>query len=246
MSKISTYIIGILFSTAFIFIGNKIPINIKTSKYAEIFSDDYKDALNYFRNNKTLQKKVLYKNNVKLEIIIPIVFPERIRYSIVQDYFETKFLETIYTDYGSEYIDFSIGDFQMKPSFIEKLEKQIEIYPDLSKKYSLLKITQNQPTNQRKERVKRLKSTEYQLNYISLFYDIVNNKFDLSGMTKAGKIKFFASAYNFGFDKSKEEIIKHIDVKYFPYGTKYPGEQYAYTDVALDFYLNYYTSIFGI
>ena len=92
-----------------------------SSKYYKIFGNDYKNALNYFKKYKTFSRNILKENNVDAEIIIPILFPERIRYSIVRDFFETAFLEAIYTSQGSDYIDFSIGDFQMKPSFIEKL-----------------------------------------------------------------------------------------------------------------------------
>lgn len=216
---------------------------VLTDSYSEIFGDDYQDALNYFRENKTLHKKVLNKNKVDADIIIPVVFPERIRYSIVRDYFETLFLESVYKDFGSEYVDFSVGDFQMKPSFIEKLELEIERSDSLCTKYSYLLIKKSKPAEERSQRLKNLKSTVYQLNYICAFNDIVNLKFNLSEMTNTEKIKFIASAYNYGFDKSKNDISEHINVKFFPYGSKYPGKQYAYTDVAVDFYINYYSTI---
>lgn len=214
------------------------------SKYRKIFGDDYKNALNYFRKNKTRLKRIFTKNNTEMEIIIPAVFPERIRYSIVKDYFETIFLEAVYTDLGSEYVDFSVGAFQMKPSFVEKLEFYIEKYPDLKTKYSHLILKRKKSEAERKERIRRLKSTEYQLNYISAFYDIINLRFNLSGIKKIEKIKFTASAYNCGFFKSKSEIKKYIDVKYFPYGANFPGKQHAYTDIAADFYINYFKKIF--
>ena len=218
--------------------------NLPSNDYSQIFGNDYTDALNYFRENNELHKKIFDKHKVDAEIIIPVLFPERIRYSIVRDYFETVFLETIYADLGSEYVDFSIGDFQMKPSFIEKLELFIENSEMLSSKYTFLLINEIESKQVRKERLKRIKSVAYQLNYICAFYDIIKQRFDLSEISKTEKIRFVASAYNFGFDKSKDDIIKKQGLKVFPYGSKYPGKQYAYTDVSVDFYTNHYTQIF--
>ena len=61
---------------------------------------------------------------------------------------------------------------------------------------------------------------------------------------KKQKIEFFAAAYNYGFNSSKEEIRKTIESKYFPYGGTYPGKQYSYAKIASDFYKNYYKLIF--
>ncbi len=224
--------------------NDKIELSEISSKYFKIFGNDYKDALSYFKSNKILINKILKNNNIDSEIVIPVLFPERIRFSIVKNYFETAFLEAIYTRHGSDYVDFSIGDFQMKPSFIEKLENRISENVVLNKKYSKLLIEKDTKKEERKERIKRLKATNYQLLYISLFYDIVNMKFDTGSKSKSEKIIFFAAAYNHGFETSKKEIEKYIKVKYFPYGTSYPGEQYSYCDVSADFYKNYYFKIF--
>lgn len=220
-----------------------IPENTYNFDYKEIFGDDYRNALNYFKENYELQKKIFKYHNVDPGIIIPVLFPERIRYSIIRDYFETAFLETVYKDLGSEYVDFSIGDFQMKPSFIEKLEQEIKTNYRLKDKYNFLLIEKFEGKEKREKRINNLKSKVFQLNYISAFYDLIITKFDLNDMTNNDKIIFFASAYNYGFDNSKNEIIEKQKLELFPYGSKYPGKQYSYTDVALDFYLNYYSQL---
>ena len=215
-------------------------------KYYNIFGNDYKSALIFFKKNKELIKSTFKKYNIESEIIISALFPERIRYSIVQDFFETEALSTIYVSYGSTYVDFSIGEFQIKPSFVEKLEEYIKTSSKLQDKYLHLFPKTRDVKKKRKNIVSNLKSLKYQLFYISVFYDILIEKFDLLSMNKTKKINFTASAYNYGFHNTKQEISDNFKSKYFPYGTKYPGKQYSYTNIALDFNQNYYNSIFNI
>ncbi|HMR44504.1 MAG TPA: hypothetical protein PKC40_11755, partial [Saprospiraceae bacterium] len=67
--------------------------------------------------------------------VMAVVFPEMIRYNLVKDFFETSALELIYANLGSREVDFSIGIFQMKPSFIEKLEDIIIQNPAVFSEY---------------------------------------------------------------------------------------------------------------
>ena len=209
-------------------------------KYKEIFSGDYTDALEFVEKHKELINRIYKKYDIDSKLILSTIFPERIRYSIVKDFFETSFLQTVYTDFGSETVDFSIGDFQMKPSFVEKLEKEIEKNTQLKTKYGFLLINGISDMKQiRAKRIERMQITAYQICYSCVFYDILSQKFNISEMTENERIKFTASAYNFGFNKTFKEISNNINSKYFPYGTSYKGEQYSYSDVAMDFYLSY-------
>lgn len=213
------------------------------SKYKEIFKDDYTDAVEYFQENYHLFHDIFSINNADENILIPVVFPERIRYNVIRNYLETEALKLLYTEYGSKTVDFSIGDLQMKPSFAENIENRISNDPFLKLKYVNLIIEAEDNSKNRKERVRRLELLPYQIQYLSAFYDIVKLTFDLSEMNHIDKIKFIASAYNHGFDSSKKRIEEHINVKYFPYGKKYPGKQYAYTDIAVDFYQTCFSEI---
>ncbi len=217
-----------------------------TPDYQKIFGNNYTDALNYFEKHKTTITTCFNYHSIKQELMIPVIFPERIRYSMVKDFLETATVELIYIDLGADYVDFSIGDFQIKPSFAEKVEQYLTLTSNLSKKYKLIVDYGNkQNSQQRKERVRRLKLLNYQLIYISAFYDIVNQEFNLENKSDTEKIKFLASAYNHGFDSNASEIEKYIDEEYFPYGTKHKGKQYAYSKVAVDFYFNHYHSLFN-
>jgi len=213
------------------------------SQYSAVFGQDYETALSYMNNNRLLQHKVFEHNRVPAEVLIPVIFPERIRYSMIRDYFETESMKFFYVNEGSEFADFSIGDFQLKASFAEETEAFIQKIPKLKEKYKLLIISNENNKKTRETRIKRLQNTAYQLFYISAFYDIVNYRFNLSRLSKEDQIRFTASAYNHGFTKSKESIERYAKLKFFPYGSAYPGQQYAYSDIAYDFYLYYYKSM---
>ena len=214
-------------------------------RYEKIFGKDYRNAVDYFIKNKKTLVVALNQFNTPKEIIIPVIFPEKIRYSLIQDLFETEAVKIVYVNYGSKYVDFSIGDFQLKPSFAENIEKDILKYPDLKEKYQkFLRYKQSDLKEIRKNRTERLESLNFQLIYISAFYDIVTHKFDLKDKTEAEKIQFIASCFNSGYHFSQKEIEKHIAYKYFPYGKSYKGPQYAYTKVALYFSKNQYKTIF--
>jgi len=238
--EISLYaLIILLFFSSFI-----IPDNEKIkSKYKDIFKEDYSDALNYFKENYLLFHKIFKQNDVDEDILIPVVFPERIRYSVIRNYLETETMKILYKKYGSDAVDFSIGDLQMKPSFAENIENIILNNSVFKEKYAILIIKKENRESEREERIRRLELLPYQIFYLSVFYEIVYQKFTIADYTKEDKIKFIASAYNHGFESSKKRIEEHIDVEFFPYGKKYPGKQYAYTDVSVDFYKNYYLEI---
>jgi hypothetical protein len=223
--------------TSLLFTGNN---------YQKIFGDDYTDGLNYFTKNKLTIENQFVKYHVDKKVLIPILFPERVRFSMMRDILETSAVEVVYIEYGSDFVDFSIGDFQLKPSFASKIEMAVNDNAGLRKKYAVLvKYKKTDIKEIREERVERLKSLEFQLIYISAFYDIVIQKFNLSEKTQIEKIAFFATAYNYGFLSNMAEIEAHMDDKYFPYGSKYKGKQYAYSDVSVDFYHKHYSDIFN-
>ncbi len=219
--------------------------SVTENDYSEIFGEDYLNALLFYSENKGLIKAETNKYNVDIELVSAMIFPERIRYSVIQDFMETEFLSAIYTEQGSRMVDFSIGAFQMKPSFVEQLEKEVGNNPALQKKYPHLIIEAKSEVKERAFRINRLKNIRWQLRYVSVLYDILKFKFPLSEKSRDYKIKFYASAYNTGFTKTEQEIHENISRQFFPYGAEYKGQQFAYADVALYFFKNNYKPIFG-
>ena len=54
------------------------------------------------------------------DFIYSIVAPEITQYSFIRNTLESYTLNVLYVQYGRAYADYSIGFFQMKPSFIEE------------------------------------------------------------------------------------------------------------------------------
>lgn len=214
--------------------------------YENELSPDYDRGLEYLEEHKTNFDRRLKDNQEKKAILISVVFPEIVRYSLVRDLLETKGLEIGYVSKGSGFVDFSIGRFQMKPSFLESIEEVIKSSGELSDKYrNIIHYTSTSEKAERKERIDRLKSFQWQLSYLEAFYDItlIRHPF-LENKSLQYKVSYLATAYNHGFLSDKEEIEHWMDQKTYPYGTGVKGEQYAYSRVAWYFFKKHYDTIF--
>lgn len=209
-------------------------------KYDEIFYESYKNAVKFIDQNEVKFINELGINNVIRLEKISIIFPELIKYSRYKDILETAALELIYINYGKEQADFSIGYFQMKPSFIESLEDKIIQNNYLNQKYSkLINFKDYSIKSKREERIARLQTLDWQLKYLNCFYDYLSNKYiKVEWENIESKIHFFATAYNHDFKADKKEIEKWIDQKIFPYGLVKGKQQYAYSDIAVFYYKN--------
>ena len=174
--------------------------------------------------------------------VLSIVFPEIIRYSRFKDFFETKALEQLYVLKGTAWADFSIGFFQMKPSFIEDLEYHVEQLPGMRARFQeIIDYQERSEVSKRSERIKRLKSFEWQLKYAFCYYNIMQKCYEgFQFENDEARLKFFATAYNFGFTKSFDEIEGWMNEKAFPYGKQFKTEQFAFCDLSLAFYKDFY------
>lgn len=207
------------------------------TSFLDEFESQYKDALTFVDNNYRRFSETFNAYQIDQDIAISIVFPELIRYSYFRDFFETKTLSILYVK--GKNVDFSIGQFQMKPSFIEKLESEIKNNPSLSRFKEIAIYSAEDSISVRKERVERLSSTEWQLKYLCCFYEIMENKVQSNTLSQEEKLKLYATAYNYNFQKSIDEIKKWNGTKSFPFGMKAPPHiQYAYSEVSYFFYKN--------
>jgi hypothetical protein len=213
--------------------------------YSYIFRYQYPKALQFYISNKYQFDSICYVFQVDTAIAVSIVFPEFIRYVHYQDVIESLSLETVYVKLGKDFIDFSVGPMQMKPSFVEDLERILNSSPVLSLKYKVLREYHSVlEQDVRRERLDRMKSPVWQMMYICLFCDIVSTKFQsVIFNTKQQKIKFFAAAYNSDFKASADKISKQAYKRNFPDGKNSILPQYSYSDIALDFYKNHYQKL---
>ncbi len=104
--------------------------------------------------------------------VLAIVFPELIRYAQLRDRIEMLALSTLYVQYGDKYADFSVGRFQMKPSFARQIEEDC---PEVFRKR--LGIAGQDPVSDRRERLDRLRKPESQLCYLLCFCEIMDQRF---------------------------------------------------------------------
>lgn len=124
-----------------------------------------------------------------------VVWPERQQHDYLRDALETAADRSTYVLFADGF-DFSIGVFQMKPSFVEKLEKawmdsglaeRFDVHFDVS------------PTAAaRSARLARMQSEEWQAVYIAVFLHQLSFSYDTEGLTQENLVKLAATAYNRG------------------------------------------------
>ncbi len=161
------------------------------------------------------QIDLVFPNQTEIEKIelLAIVYPEILRYSQLQDFIETTALEFSYLN-GSNRIDFSIGQFQMKPSFVE----------------SLL------PHESRKSIIENLKTVEGQLNYLDVFRKQMLLKYGLESNPTLSRVETLATLYNLGPNTIPSQVRNYQKEKHFPYGYSFDGDQYSYSHIAAQFW----------
>jgi hypothetical protein len=152
---------------------------------------------------------------------------------------EITLLKALYINLGKEYANFSIGHFQMKPSFAEQIRAMVPSVLDPNSGITFKRMSEyDDITAYRKSIVTDLEDTRIQLNYLVAFLKICEKKFKLNRKDEVYRIKFLATAYNFGFDKSSRKIASMIDKKYF--NTKlFKTVNYSYAEVSVFWYKQY-------
>lgn len=221
---------------AFLFVSFTTPV---TNDYKKDFGNDYIHALQWLKLNSLAIDKCAEQFNIPAAQLKAIVFPELIRYNTVYDAIEINSLKYLYVSEGKDYADFSVGNFQMKPSFAEMIEQDANQYLDANFLhfcgFDKLKDLADNEEN-RKERIARITSTQQQLIYLCAFYKICDVKFaDRVFASVNEKVKFFATCYNVGYRRSYEKIVTVQSKKYFHTGKFFTTANYNYADIS-----NYY------
>jgi ribosomal protein S4 len=214
----------------------------KTEDIKIEYRQEYQTALGFVQLNKKNLVNKITEYGADYEVCAPIIFPELLRYSIIWDQIETSTLKIFYVTFGEDYADFSIGRFQMKPSFIRHLEEHAYLIEQDDLRSKLLIADKKEDKAKRIERIARLEDVRWQTFYLAMFYRIVNAKYSetLSRMPFSEKIRFFATAYNYGFHFGSDYLIKRINQKLFPDGKNTIKPQYCYGDLALFFYNDFW------
>lgn len=205
--------------------------------YQAIFEKEWIEAEKYTTGQKEIWKVVFSEFGLPAELAAAVVFPELLRYSALQNLMETAAVKALYLQGGTRGADFSIGRFQMKPSFAEALEHdwmqtplrhEYEIYFDLD--YNVYA---------RRARIRRLDNPEWQCIYLALFLKLLYRRFPrLTDETATEQVRFCATAYNGSFRNSYEDIHSQAGRRFFhtdfiPTATTV---YYSYSDIAVSYY----------
>jgi hypothetical protein len=217
------------------------PMVSQQLNYKEVFGDDWLKALSYEKENRNWMEPVLDSYHLSYPLAIAVIFPEFVRYSALRDKMEITLLKALYINLGNEYADFSIGHFQMKPSFAELILDNLSFAKsDLAGLKLKVKSDFTDIKDFRKSIVRDLEEPRVQMNYLIAFLKICEKKYGLKRKDDTQKLKFLAAAYNFGIDKNPDQIYNMIDKKFF--NTKlYKTENYSYADVS-QFWFNEFNS----
>src|SRR6476661_8460768 len=189
--------------------------------YKKVFGSNYTWAANWLKQHDGLINEFASAFDIPGKELKAIVFPELIRYNGFVNALEVESLKYLYVTEGKEYADFSVGYFQMKPSFGEMIEQDAFKY--LPVKYHIESGWKNNLSDDasRKARVKRLSNVRQQLIYLCAFYKLCEKRFTGSNLSAEERVKFFATCYNAGYKRSFESL------KSFMGKNHYNGYNYA-------------------
>ncbi|HOP04026.1 MAG TPA: hypothetical protein PL017_04505 [Tenuifilaceae bacterium] len=224
-------------------------INSGSSNYVspqEYFGESYDEALKYCRIYQREISRYCFQFQIDPKVASSVIFPELIRYNRFRDMMETTALELAYVSMGADVADFSIGYFQMKPSFIEKLEREIQNFPEIFSQFPEIPKYPNDFSESqiRNERISRLKKNEWQLKYLVCFVKIATEKYSEEILTHQNEtLMILSSAYNAGLESNYEHLKSISNTKTFPYGNRFTG-RFSYFDVANYYYTNHSNQIF--
>ncbi len=214
-------------------LNETIPGNADRIDYPQIFGDKYTEAENYLINQHWISDSLI-ANGLSPDFAKAIVFPEVIRYSVIKDKLELQGLFTLYVQYGERYSDFSVGHFQMKPSFAWQLERDVL---NCNSRYKSRDIIDTADTPAaRLARVKRLNSAIWQVQYLVWFVQIMDQRYGSDfNNDLCCKLRFYAAAYNVGYNKPEEAIRKAMKRNTFHTALFSGYNFFNYSDIAAYF-----------
>ena len=175
--------------------------------YQKEYGDDWTQAEDFVEEHRAEWKKIFEEFEVDADIAIAIVFPELIRYSRWQDAIETAAVNGLYVSGGKGKANFSIGRFQMKPSFAEEIDEEWN-KSKLAREFNFLFDTRD-ASDARRNRLKRLGTLEGQCRYLAIFIRLMFLRHPrLQTLPKEQQIRFLATAYNRDHTASWEQNLK--------------------------------------
>lgn len=218
-----------------LFIACLQPSGSQSLDYPEIFGEDWEKACAYEKENRGWIDSALRKNHISYPVAVSVIFPELVRYSALRDKMEISLLKTLYVNLGDDYANFSIGLFQMKPSFAELIRKDAPRIEGPGKALLGKSSGYNDIKEFRRSVVNDLEDPKTQIYYLIAFIKICEERYNSDLKDIHSQVKFLAAAYNCGIDKTLTQIDSMSNRKFF--NTRlFKTENYSYTDISLYWY----------
>ncbi|MFW5820379.1 MAG: hypothetical protein ACOCWA_03755 [Bacteroidota bacterium] len=212
-------------------------LHVIEEDFRKIFGEDYAKALRMIEENHRLMDSLSNEYKIDLSLTKAIIFPELIRYNLIRDLVEKNTLEIVYINTGMA--DFSIGPMQIKPSFAERVEKELQFNPKLREFKTRLEYNSDNPVEIRKERLERLKSFDKQVYYVFAFQKYMKAEHPfLRRKNREYQLRFLSTAYNYDFQASRKDIEEFMEKSFFPWGRFNDRKKYNYADISWYYYQN--------
>ena len=203
--------------------------------YRAVFGKRYASAERFLRDHAWVVAALdLPPDDTR--IALSVVFPELIRFSALEDDIQVRGLKVLYVQYGRSYANFSVGRFQMKPSFAETLEADAARLFGRRERAALhLPAFERGDTPAlRERRVRRLDDLEWQVWYLRLFMRVMGKRYAAAARSSPeDTLRFYATAYNTGYAAGEAAIRRRFGRRLFHVARFAPAETYEYADVAL-------------
>ncbi|MDY0103497.1 MAG: hypothetical protein RBS07_11200 [Lentimicrobium sp.] len=207
--------------------------NVQEQIISEDLGNKYYDALDFLSRN-TWMFDTLMENIINPDLAYGIVFPGLVNYSALRDIMETGASRTLYVQRGRKYSHFTIGRFQMKPSFAELIERNVT-----RQKLSMYEFDLKNSVQARSQRVKRLDSPEWQLRYLIFFVRLMDKRFaHIKWKSDNDRVRFYATAFNVGYNRDERTIRRMMNPRTRYSKPKKSKVKYRYGDVAAYFFEN--------
>lgn len=206
--------------------------------FFSFYRTEAENTLVFFNRHKEIKEMLSkYLTEEETTMAMAIVAPEVSQYTYWGDYAQQKSMFMTYIITGK--VDFSIGFFQMKPSFIEILERNIQKDDSLLLVFDSLLYKDDEPKDeifprkQRHHRLVQLSSLKGQSQYLAAFVLIAKKKTEnIHFASNNDRLRYWATLYNAGINKSETEIFAMQSRKRFPRF----GKKFNYADVVQEFY----------
>lgn len=199
--------------------------------------------------------------DVSPEMAEAVIWPEVLRYSVIRDFLESTLNYSTYVRRGTDGFDFSIGRFQIRPSFAERLERAW-MKSGLASRYNIWFDTQDSRYARRK-RIRRLQEDEWQCRYLGVFLRLLYLTYGsldkqqkkvqegLETLSIEDQVRLVSTAYNCGCqwpEAGHGDLSRlwahaydrnfHLELGSgkFKLGSEEPAPHYCYSDLCIEWY----------